>query len=102
MLGLNNLLGMLPLESLAKQLLPEVPKYLQMITELLATEAGAQPGERTGTLFFQAKRTDGSTTTMATVYHLGDQDQPGEPIGTIDVVATINKLDLAALIAASK
>lgn len=97
-----DLLKMLPLETMAKQFKPEVPKYLQALTDLLAAEAGAQPGERVGVLLFSAPPRDGKPVTMCTAYRLDERDQPQEAIGTIDVGAAIDRLDIGALIAAAR
>lgn len=98
MFDLQSIMAMLPLEKLANQIKPELPKYMEQLVLLLAMENGAGPDERTGTMLFRAQRADGTATTMATTYRLNERDEPAEVVGTLDVVATVNRLDLSALI----
>lgn len=90
------LLGMLPKEKISGMLKEHIPTLLTAVMDAVRVQAGAPPEQRTGVLFFPAETPNGPTT-MATVYALDTMDQPGETIGTIDLVDSFRKLDLIAL-----
>jgi hypothetical protein len=96
--GLNLILKVMPKEKLIGMIKPHVPMLINAMREAVAIMAGATPEQRTGVLFFSAAVGEGKSTTMATVFALDAMDQPGDTIGTIDVVDAFNQLDLATLL----
>lgn len=73
---------------------PHVPEVLEAITSIIILHNGGNP-DTDGAFLWKHTRRDGSATIMATVYRRTELDEPGETIGTIDVLRTLETADLA-------
>lgn len=76
---------------LADTIKQQVPGLLQQLTAVIAAECGAQPGEPTAVVLFQAD-TETGTTTMARVHRVDAFGTLGEELGTIDVPAALKSI----------
>ena len=76
---------------------PELPGILTTATIAIIQAAGGDPATD-GAFLWHHRKADGKHTIMAAVYRLNELAEPGDLIGTIDVLATLDRLDLSAFI----
>ena len=76
---------------------PEIPGILTTTISAIIQAGGGYPATDAAFLWLHTRR-DGTTTIMATIYRRTDLDEPGELVGTIDVFAALDTLDLSAFI----
>lgn len=96
---MKTMLGAIPKDQLIKFVRPHLPMVLALIRSGIAEAAGAAITQRTGVLLFDAPGPGDVPITMAKVYALNSMDEPtGEAIGTVDVLALLDSIDLANLL----
>lgn len=76
---------------------PELPGILVTATHVIIAAGGGDPATDAAFLWMHTRR-DGTHTIMATILRRTDLDEPGEPIGTIDVLASLDTIDLTDFI----
>lgn len=82
---------------IVQMLKPEIPGILNTTITAIVRAAGGDPATD-GAYLWQHTRRDGTTTVMATVFRRNDLDEPGELVGTLDVLAALDTLDLTQFI----
>lgn len=76
---------------------PELPGILTTAALAIIQAAGGDPATDGAYLWRQVKA-NGKETIMATVYRRNELDEPGDIIGTIDVLASVERMDLSQFI----
>ena len=72
---------------------PYLPDLLRMVMTGAILAADGDP-EKDGAFLWQYAKPDGTTTVMATVYRRSPLDEPMDTIGTIDLLESVDRLDL--------
>lgn len=94
----GQLMGGMGKKALVTMLKPHLDGILKA-TILGIIEGGGGDPDTCGCFCWKGTRADGTTTIMATVFRLTPLEEPGESIGTIDVMKAMEKLDLEEFIA---
>lgn len=76
---------------------PHLPDMLRAIVAGAVQAAGGDP-DKDAAFVWLHHRTDGTVTVMGTVYHRTALDEPGEVIGTVDLLDHLKTMDLTNLI----
>lgn len=76
---------------------PELPGILTTAVHAIIAAGGGDPATDAAFLWMHTRR-DGTNTIMATIHRRTDLDEPGEVVGTIDVLASLDTIDLTAFI----
>lgn len=84
---------------LATMLKPQLVELLPKLIGAVIEAGGGDPATH-GAWFFLHTRRDGSQTIMASIALRNELDEPGEVCGIIDVLAELDKLDIAQFISA--
>jgi|GEM_PF-2587678 hypothetical protein len=84
---------------LATMLKPQLIELLPKVIGVVIEAGGGDPATH-GAWFFLHTKSDGAQTIMASIALRNELDEPGEPCGIIDVLAELEKLDLAQFISA--
>lgn len=77
---------------------PHVPAILITVVEAIITDVAGEDHPRCCASLWVAKRSDGSDTVMASVHRLTELDEPGEELGTIDVLKRADNIDFSKFI----
>lgn len=80
--------------AIADLLKPQLPDLLTAAINIIILANGGNPATDGAFLWLHTRR-DGSRTIMATVYRRTELDEPGEIIGSLDVLRTLESTDLA-------
>ncbi len=82
-------------EMLKPQLIEHMPKLIAAVVEA----GGGDPATH-GAWFWTETKADGRAAVMATIARRNELDEPGEAVGTFDVLQVLEGLDLAQFMGA--
>lgn len=99
MLGaMNAMMGGMGKRAIATMLKPHLGDILKTAVMGIIEGGGGDP-DTCGCFCWKGTRADGTHTVMATVFRLTDLEEPGEVIGTIDVLKSMETLNLEDFLA---
>lgn len=95
---MTSMMGGMGKKAISTMLKPHLPDILKA-TVMGIIEGGGGDPETCGCFCWKGTRADGTHTVMATVFRLTALEEPGEVVGTIDVLKKLETLDLEEFIA---
>lgn len=91
--SIEGMLGSMGKGAIAKMLKPHLPNMLK-VAVLGIIEAGGGDVKDCACLCWKGTRADGTDTVLASIFRLNELSEPGECLGTIDVLVELDTLNL--------